>query len=352
MLKELVLQIPAIQRLHQSRNDLDLALKVAEGEKQQIQAQLDRAIEKIEEDKFNKSPFWHYASSFDPIAVIRRHARQGLTPLEGHVTNYLGVRVNTKFFPGLLDQRAGEVEPVPLPGNWHADIAEWGTVLRAVELSAQTFTMIELGCGWGCWMNNSGVAAKQLKRKVHVIGVEGDDGHIKFAQESLATNRFSAEEFTLHRGIAAATSGIALFPRQGISGASWGLEPVFNATPEQHATAIFNGSHDVLPMVPLSKIAAHHAKIDLLHLDIQGGEADFVKGCIDMLNEKIGYLFIGTHSKQIEGSLYDTLLKAGWILEMERPAIFRIHEGKPVITIDGVQGWRNPMVTNDSVSAN
>jgi hypothetical protein len=35
--------------------------------------------------------------------------------------------------------------------------------------------MIELGCGWGCWMNNAGVAARSTDRRVHVIGVEGDE---------------------------------------------------------------------------------------------------------------------------------------------------------------------------------
>jgi hypothetical protein len=33
-------------------------------------------------------------------------------------------------------------------------------------------------------------------------------------------------------------------------------------------------------------------------------------------------MVIGTHSKQIEGRLYDTLLSAGWKLQMERAAIF------------------------------
>ena len=60
----------------------------------------------------------------------------------------------------ILDGRAGEVEDMPIPANWHADIAEWAAALRAVELARGTFSMAELGCGWGCWMNNTGVAAR------------------------------------------------------------------------------------------------------------------------------------------------------------------------------------------------
>jgi hypothetical protein len=40
------------------------------------------------------------------------------------------------------------VEGIPIPANWHADIAEWAAALRAVELAEETFTVVELGCGW------------------------------------------------------------------------------------------------------------------------------------------------------------------------------------------------------------
>ena len=73
---------------------------------------------------------------------------------------------------------AGVVEPVPIPANWHADIAERAAALRAVEQAHGTFKVVELGCGWGCWLNNTGVAARTLGLAVTLIGVEGDEGHI------------------------------------------------------------------------------------------------------------------------------------------------------------------------------
>ncbi len=288
-----------------------------------------------------QSPFFHYASAFDPQEVMHRHAASDLIPRPGHLTNFLGVAIDSKFFPTILKDRAGQVESIPIPANWHADIAEWGAALRAVDLSDDTFTMIELGCGWGCWMNNCGVAARASGRRVHVIGIEGDEGHLAFARESLATNGFKAGEYTLHRGIAASRSGVALFPRQDVPGANWGSEPVFGATESQRAEAVTAGTHNELPMIALSEIMAPHQRIDLLHVDIQGGEADLVDECMDILNRGVSYMVIGTHSKQIEGRLYGSLLEAGWRLEMERPAIFELVDGVPVIRVDGVQGWRN-----------
>lgn len=290
--------------------------------------------------KVDQSPFFHYATSFEAIEVMQRHAVAGLQPSAGHLTNFLGVKIDPKFFPTLLTGRGGEVEAIPIPANWHADIAEWATALRAVELSGDRFTMIELGCGWGCWMNNTGVAARASGRSVRVIGVEGDEHHHRFAQESLATNGFKSDEIALHRGITAARKGVALFPKQAIPGGSWGSEPVFDANEEQRARAVASGLFDELPMVPLSEVI-DRGTIDLLHIDIQGGEADLVRDCIGLLNDQVAYMLIGTHSKQIEGRLYETLLGAGWKLEMERAAIFELCEGLPQIRVDGVQGWRN-----------
>jgi len=38
----------------------------------------------------------------------------------------------------------------------------------------------------------------------------------------------------------------------------------------------------------------------------------------------------------------DTLLGAKWKLEIERPAIISLLGDGPLVTVDGVQGWRNP----------
>lgn len=210
---------------------------------------------------------------------------RGLEPRDGHLTNFLGVVIHSGFLPGILGDRAGQVEDIPIPANWHADIAEWGAALRAVELARESFTMAELGCGWGCWMSNTGVVARRLGLKPHLIGVEGDEGHIAFAREACASNGFAEDEVTLFHGIAAATAGTALFPRQKTSGMEWGLEPIFNATGEERGRALREGSHDELPMIPLDEVIGD--RLDLLHVDIQGGEADLVDGCIDTLSRRV-----------------------------------------------------------------
>jgi len=333
-LRDAALKIPQLRRLIDQRNALLVERGNLAGSLAAAQDQL-RALQVT-------SPFMHYAATFDPQEVIRRHAAADVQSMPGYLTNFLGVHTDPKFFPDILKGRGGEVEGIPIPCNWHADVSEWGAALRAVDLAHHDFTVVELGCGWGCWLNNTGVAARRAGLGVHLIGVEGDAGHLKFAEEAYGVNRFGAQQVTLHRGIAAPRAGVALFPRQQRAGVEWGLEPIFDATEEQRLLAAQSGSHDELPMIALEKLVAPRRRVDLLHIDIQGGEADFIAGCLSVMNSKVGYLVVGTHSRQIEGRIMDTLLGAKWKLEIERPAIVSLSGDAPVVTVDGVQGWRNP----------
>lgn len=287
-------------------------------------------------------PFFRYNSSFDAKAIMRSHAVTNISPNPHYLTNFLGVLIDPKFFPEILRERAGDIEPIPIPANWHADIAEWAAALRAVDLSGSSFTVIELGCGWGCWLNNTGVAARRSGRKPFLIGVEGDQGHIAFAREAYVANGFLDTQVTLYHGIAAAKDGIALFPRQKTAGVNWGLEPLLNPGVTERTIARLTGSYAKLPKISLEKASHGHQRIDLLHIDIQGGEADLINGSLTLLEKKVAYIVIGTHSREIEGRLFSCLREAGWLLEIERPAILSLENGVPQVKVDGVQGWRNP----------
>jgi hypothetical protein len=103
------------------------------------------------------------------MAKTASNSSKNLQPTDGYFTNAFGVLIDPKFFPTILKGREGTVEEISIPANWHADIAEFGAALRAVELAHNSFTMIELGCGWGCWMNITGLTAKRKGLNVHLI---------------------------------------------------------------------------------------------------------------------------------------------------------------------------------------
>jgi hypothetical protein len=353
--RDLALNIPPIRRLRDARDSLLT-------ERDRLLAELQQARTNLATRQSDQtaatsdtaallasagSPFFHFNHVFDAHEVIRRHEQTGCLPHAGYLTNFLGVLIDPKFFPQLLDGRGGEVEGPPIPGNWHADMAEFAAALRAVDLARDSFTMIELGCGWGCWMNNTGTAAKRRGLDVQLIGVEGDVGHIGFARDAFKANGFQPSQVHLYRGVAAAASGVALFPKQDRAGVAWGLQPVFGATDAQRQQAVRSGDYDELPMIALAEVAEPFRRIDFLHIDIQGGEADLIEGCLAVLRNKVAYLFVGTHSRQIEGRLFDTLLREGWRLEIERPGLLKLDGDTPYMWIDGVQGWRNPRLLPD-----
>lgn len=294
--------------------------------------------------RWKTSPYYYFNSSLDVEGIIGAHEDKQRTGKPGHLVNFLGVAVNVAFMPSLAEH-AGKVEGLPIPANWHTEMAEFAAALRAVDLAQDRFTMIELGCGWGCWMNNTAAAARRRGLNIHLIGVEADKGHIGFAREALATNGVDTRDYTLWHGIAGARSGTALFPRQDQSGGDWGLEPRFDLPLDGRSELLASGRYDELPVFALNDIVGTEQHISLLHMDIQGGEADFVADCMPNLVEKIAYLVIGTHSRAIEGRLMTDLIDAGWILEIERPSDFVISNSGPVTTMDGVQGWRNPRLT-------
>lgn len=284
----------------------------------------------------DRNRFWHFDSIFDAKELVDKFgdAQRSLSP--GHFVNFFGVKIDPKFFPTILHEG---VEDSTVPANWHADLAEFGAALRAVDLSGPKFIAVELGCGWGCWLNITGAAARRSGREVFLQGVEGDATHIGYAQEALTANGFKPSDYRLHYGIAAASSGVALFPRQ--AGNNWSLAPIFQATEEQISSAQTSGTHDELTMVPLTKLAPYDETIDLLHMDIQGGEADLISSCIDFINAKVAYIVVGTHSRLIEGQIFEALTRHGWILEIDRPAIYDLNVEPPMVRVDGVQGWRN-----------
>jgi FkbM family methyltransferase len=292
----------------------------------------------------NQSPFWHYHASFDAPETIRRHAKAAVEASPEHVTNFLGVRIRPIFFPNILSGLAGTVQTIPIPANWHADLAEWASCLRALELSGDRFVMMELGCGWGCWMNNLGVAAKAAGKGVKLYGVEADSEHIRYAELALSDNGIGKSEYVLRQGIAGRSASVALFPRIE-SGVNWGGSAIFNPSLDQLRDAAKSNRYVPIPVVDLAELIKDEPKVDFLHVDIQGAELDLLTEIFELLCKKVRFIFVGTHSKQIEGGLFDLFSRSDiWKLEMERAAIFKLIDGRPIVTGDGVQAWRNASI--------
>ena len=288
-----------------------------------------------------------FFSILDAKNLILRHEDKSRSARPDCFVNFLGVATKAAYIDR-LSSLAGQVEAPPIPSNCHAEMVEWAAALRAVELARERFVVVELGAGWGCWLVNTIIAAKRLGLAAYGIGVEGDEGHVEFLREHCENNGVEKSEYEVRKVVAGAKSGVALFPVMADSSKSYGQEPQFFSS--RRAAASFQNSSNsqwsVTPIQALETVISDKRRVDLLHIDIQGGELDLVKGSMSVLRNKVAYIVIGTHSRAIDGELIAALRGAGWILEFEKPTTFVSNAaGELVTTLDGTQGWRNPWLT-------
>lgn len=110
----------------------------------------------------------------------------------------------------------------------------------------------------------------------------------------------------------------------------------------QQFVSCAGSSFDVLRAKRLQDICHDQDRVDLLHVDIQGGEAALIRAALPFLESNVAYIVVGTHGRQLEGDVISTLDQAGWILEIEEPCTLPLPLRFQRAYASGVQGWRNP----------
>jgi FkbM family methyltransferase len=289
------------------------------------------------------------------LPLLKRFQHPNPPSRRGYITNFLGVMTNVEYLANVRDL-PGHIESLPINGGFHCSVSEWIAGLRGVELSGDEFVVVELGAGWAPWMVNLCRAA-QMKgaRRTVAIGCEADKTHCEYVSRHVAENGLT-ECTRLFQGAVGLESGITLFPIPKDAANDWAMRPYFCKT-EREADAILANPRDFpdhrgitfskfhrVPCYSLADVMDGLPLVDVLHIDIQGTELDLVRHNLQLLKQRVRYLVIGTHSREIEGGLIETLCREGWILEVEEPCQFDINHPAFSVDIDGTQGWRNPQL--------
>ena len=255
----------------------------------------------------------------------------------GYVTNFLGGITSVSVIDSLA-RFSGRVEGYPIPRNFHGDVLEWVGTLRAVLEAKHRFTMIELGAGWAPWCVVGYLASTQRAiPDIHLIAVEGDRGHIRFARENFAANNVPESCVTLIHGIAGIEDGEALFPQA--RNASHTYDGA--ATAPQTHPADGDGLEQVLSY-RLETLGRGYTPIDLIHCDIQGAETALFEQALPWANAAVRRIVIGTHSFAIDRALITLFGRAGWQAEGINACVIREEAGAPTCIADGTQIWHNP----------
>lgn len=242
----------------------------------------------------------------------------GLTPIE--------------YVPGQL--RYGNLPP--LDEEYH----EWIDVLEAVIAAQDSFTMIELGAGFGKWIGRAGLAARLYhdQMPLKLIGVEAEPTHFQWLQQHLTDNGFGPESYELIEAAVDAEDGEVVF-QVGDPGANYGQSIVREGSAVESVKRV--------RAVSLNRILSQLDQVDLIDLDIQGEEYRVLSSAINALNTKVKRIHIGTHGEQIERDLRALFRMHGWYkLNDYACQKTQMTEWGEVVFGDGVQTWINPRLSS------
>ena len=173
--------------------------------------------------------------------------------------------------------------PVSGPGAYYGSFSQLLVINRGVHEPLEEFvfqevlkvlpeaaSMIELGAYWGhysMWL-------KQQRPKAEVILVEPDPRYLKAGQDNFARNNFRGEFL------------------KGFVG---------------------KGKFEIDDFFRNRKIK----KLDILHTDIQGFEAEMLEGARNVLaRRRVDYLFISTHSQPLHETIVGQLGDIGYRVEI------------------------------------
>lgn len=284
-------------------------------------------------------------ASASDIALFHKYARPG-APRDGFIIDFLGSVTSVNYALPTRDM-GGTVEDVPEKGNFHSSEVEWLGLVRAVDEAGESFTMVEMGAGWAPWLVAGGTAARTRGiSEITLLGVEADEGHVGFIHDHMHNNDFPKTQYDVLFGAVSGEDGTMRFPKID-SVEDWGAAAVAEVNDE--GTDYRGKSYEFVevPALRPRSVLERFETVDLCHIDIQGAERAAIRADIETFNQKVRRVVVGTHSRAIEGELFEIFSQNGWRLEAEEACHFDL-PGEDRTEIDeanthkdGTQVWRN-----------
>jgi len=287
--------------------------------------------------------------SQEDLAIFSRFDTTGVGPAPGFLTDWIGSRTRISSLWQACEPYENTVMALPVPGDYHADAIEWVGTLKAVLAARGSFSVMELGAGYGPWLAAS-CAAAQLAgiSELHLCGVEADPGRFRLLSQNIDDNDLSRHDIALHQAAIGVKPGRARWPRIVDPANDSGVRPLRPGNLEDRSY-LANRLDDTIEVkiIAMGPLLRTRPVWDLIHIDVQGTEVELCRGCLGDLTARARYLVVGLHSRKLDGDLIELLLDAGWVLEHEKPTRMVYHPGIPMMWMsknDGTQVWRNPKI--------
>jgi FkbM family methyltransferase len=244
---------------------------------------------------------------------------------------------------------------------------EWIDTLETVIQARGSYTMIDLGAGFGRWAVRAACALRQYSSEIpyRLVAVEAEPVVFNWMRLHFQDNGIDA---TKHRLIHAAVSdqaGDLLFYIAGPRGGRWDGKPDgwygqcltkdYDISDEDQGDGEYSGfkvwRHKSgwrsisVPSVTLASLMADLDRVDFLDMDIEGQELPVIRSAIDEMNVKVKRVHIGTHSKGIEVELRQLLSSHGWRCLRDYTLFSKSRTPWGTVEFEnGVQSWVNPRI--------
>jgi len=271
----------------------------------------------------------------------------------GFITDRYGIRTRTANLWPEMKPHDGAITGLPIPGSFHWETIEWLALFKSVLSAGDKYRLMELGAGWGPATVGSAVLARLRGIvDIYVVAVEADPHHIRFLRQHLEDNRLAPDQFQIYEAAVGVENGIAEWPDAPGTSVEYGNRPI---TSDGDYLGRTIGRTRKVPVVAINDLLNTQPEWDLLHIDIQGGEVEVLRAALDLCDERVARVCIGTHSRKIDGDLFEMFARRGWIMEHEKPTKMTFVRGAKSLeamnVVDGTQVWRNPLLRPDGVTS-
>lgn len=266
--------------------------------------------------------------------------------------NCFGLQTRADLFHTTAEYAGKLIPGFPIPDDRvYGGQAEYTGLLTAIDerASQDRFVAVELGAAWGPWVALAGVVAKRAGVKdMTLIAVEASEQKISTLSDHLARN-----------GLV----GQAGIDTRVVHGAAWSEDTTLHFPAEMPITDYGGAAsssdsnndyrgfvYETVPVTAysLETLCQGLERVDYMHWDLQGAEREVALASGDFLNGKVKHLYIGTHSRAIEGVLMEKFFAMKWELLWQQPCSFTYDASKPSLegmtTTDGEMLWVNPHI--------
>jgi len=270
------------------------------------------------------------------------------------LTDYFGVRTPIHCIPWVSHLGGSVASEMPIPDDGvRAEAIEYVAALRSIDSCKQSrYSMIELGANYAPWSTFTALlAARKGVEQIEVIALEAssflytgieDNLNANGLSGGLTSRRSSTISFAAINAAISTSKGTAFFPR---------LDSFHNCGSRVSKTDTKNDyvgrcvANESVNLLTLKDVWPENPFVDFLHIDIQGDELALIRHALDFLQQHVRYMFIGTHSRQIEADLLTSLQPTSFTLVRERPCAF-VYQAQnsdfSAMTVrDGGQIWLN-----------